>query len=771
MAENKAKFIFEGEDRVSGPAEKVNTSLKKVSKTSKTASASTKQMGSSMANMAKSFAAPIAGAALAGAAIAKVSQVIGKSIELAKIQIQAEAKLTQVLKSTGHAAGYSANQMFTMASGLQKVTTFGDEAIIGAQTLLATFTKVGKETFPKATETILDMSAALGQDLKSSSVQLGKALNDPVAGISALSRVGVAFTDDQKMMIKKFVETNDIASAQKVILDELAVEFGGVAKAMARTDVGKLEQMDNALSDVQEKLGEKLIPAQLWWNELLLDTVVGWGQIGTAFKKLLGIDNTQLTKMERYNSQIDGARDRISIWGDAIEEASKINSEFVYIGDEEPIGIIQAREEMAGFKVELEEAGKSYDKIAGTTLFSSPDDAGGDADKGAAAKARAEKALAAAKARADAIAANEDAAAANLKIWQKEVDGNVKIRQDAATEIEAIDKEIFNLKIQLAELDNQNAEETAARKAEVAAEIANYGKTAAQIEIDTINSTFAEKKALFGEQTSEWIALETERKAQLQEVTDIAEQEKQDRANEVGAYAVDSASKTANLIADDISSRYSKESSDIDKNFDEKKQAVRDGNMSEKQKNKELKKLDDEMLKAKHDVALKQWRMDVAMSIANVGLAIGKTLATMGMPAAIPMIIATAALGTISTAMLLSNKPKMALGGVVPGNSFSGDEVPVSLNSGEIVANRTQQQRILDVMEGRGSVGSTNTGIGSLVVEAPQVTITGTVTSDTLDEIGTMQEEHMENVLEAIYEAQDRGLVDESRINLAPAVA
>ena len=112
---------------------------------------------------------------------------LGTIIELSGRQEKAEAKLNAVLKSTAGVAGLTSKELTNMASSLQEVTTFGDEAIIEAQSLLLTFTKVGEDVFPQATETILNMSEAMGTDLKSSTVQLGKALNDPVKGISALS--------------------------------------------------------------------------------------------------------------------------------------------------------------------------------------------------------------------------------------------------------------------------------------------------------------------------------------------------------------------------------------------------------------------------------------------------------------------------------------------------------------------------------------------------------------------------------------------------------
>lgn len=75
--------------------------------------------------------------------------------------------------------------------------------------MLLTFTNIGGEVFPKATETLLDMATAMSggmtpgaEALTSQAIQLGKALNDPINGITALTRVGVTFTEGQKNMIE-----------------------------------------------------------------------------------------------------------------------------------------------------------------------------------------------------------------------------------------------------------------------------------------------------------------------------------------------------------------------------------------------------------------------------------------------------------------------------------------------------------------------------------------------------------------------------------------
>jgi len=181
-------------------------------------------------------------------------------VELTKQQVLAEAQLNAVLKSTKNVAGLTAKELVNMASALQKQTRFGDEAIMTAQSLMLTFTKVGKDVFPAAIETVMNMSEAMGQDMKQSVIQVGKALNDPIMGVTALRRVGVQLSEEQEQSVRDFMAVNDVASAQKIILGELETQFGGVAKAAGSTMAGSLEQMSNAVGDAQQALGRQLAP-------------------------------------------------------------------------------------------------------------------------------------------------------------------------------------------------------------------------------------------------------------------------------------------------------------------------------------------------------------------------------------------------------------------------------------------------------------------------------------------------------------------------------
>lgn len=186
------------------------------------------------------------GVGVGGGAI--FSKFISSTIEQQKVLAQLDA----VLQSTGGAAGFTARELTDMAAALQKVTAYGDETIINAEGLLLTFTKIGRDVFPEALEVVLDMSTALGQGLKESAVSVGKALQDPVLGVTALRRVGVNFSDSQKDVIKRLVETNRLADAQALILRELQVEFGGSARAARNTLGGAIDGLKNAFGDLFE---------------------------------------------------------------------------------------------------------------------------------------------------------------------------------------------------------------------------------------------------------------------------------------------------------------------------------------------------------------------------------------------------------------------------------------------------------------------------------------------------------------------------------------
>ena len=227
-----------------------------------------KGFGSRVAGATKMVAASVLALGAAGAAAG------GFFLKLFAEQEKAEAKLEAVIKATGGAAGWTADQMKQMAAEMQEVAGIGDEVVISAQAVLATFKEIRGDEFRDAMTAAADMSAVLGTDLQGSVIQLGKALNDPIKGLTALSRSGVSFTEQQKEMIRTMQESGDIVGAQKIILQELEGEFGGAAAAMADTFGGKVKSLWNTLGDLGEQIGAALVPA--------VEKMVGWIQTAAA---------------------------------------------------------------------------------------------------------------------------------------------------------------------------------------------------------------------------------------------------------------------------------------------------------------------------------------------------------------------------------------------------------------------------------------------------------------------------------------------------------
>ncbi len=203
------------------------------------------------------------GALGAGAGIAALGAFSVKAaLEAQKVTAQTDA----FIKSTGGAANVTTKHVQNLSTNLMNLSGIDDELVQGGANLLGTFTKIqnkmgaGNDIFDQATKSATDMSIALDQDVTSSAMQLGKALQDPITGMTALRRVGVAFTEDQQEMVGKWVESNQLLKAQKFILAELNKEFGKSSKLRGQTDLGKMQIAFGQISNAMEKIGNTIIP-------------------------------------------------------------------------------------------------------------------------------------------------------------------------------------------------------------------------------------------------------------------------------------------------------------------------------------------------------------------------------------------------------------------------------------------------------------------------------------------------------------------------------
>jgi hypothetical protein len=275
MSDTTVLIRFTGEDDVTPVVNNITQSVEGISSTAKNAGGGF----NALQTIATGALMKIGEAAvnLAGSALSKVGDFIGGSITEASQWNSAIAQTESVVKSTGMAAGLTATQMGEMANALSASSgksMFSDDAILSAENVLATFTQIKDVNFGSATQAIADISQAMGSDLQSSALQVGKALNDPIAGIGALSRVGVSFSEEQKAMIKSLVETGDVAGAQQIILGELNNEFGGSAAAAMDTFAGKQAALSAKFQDIQQTLGEALLPVLMKFGDFASTTLV-----------------------------------------------------------------------------------------------------------------------------------------------------------------------------------------------------------------------------------------------------------------------------------------------------------------------------------------------------------------------------------------------------------------------------------------------------------------------------------------------------------------
>ena len=199
---------------------------------------------------------------IAGAfAVSSIVSFAKECLGLNKVQAEAEKKLGAVIKATGAAAGLTADEMKKYASQLQDVTKYGDEVTIDAMAIMSTFKSIKGDVFKEAIASAQDMATVLNTDLNAAVMQIGKALESPEIGLTALRRSGVSFSQEQVKQIKQLVAEGKKQEAQLIMLKELQNEFGGAAKAAAGDAYGAATQLSNAWGDLKEVIGAAVTPS------------------------------------------------------------------------------------------------------------------------------------------------------------------------------------------------------------------------------------------------------------------------------------------------------------------------------------------------------------------------------------------------------------------------------------------------------------------------------------------------------------------------------
>lgn len=233
-------------------------------------------------NTALTGGAMTAGISLPLMALAKSS--MDASIESADALGQVKASMA----SMGNAAQRTLPQLQAQAKGLQHISTFDDDEILRkVTTSMLTFDKVSGPIFDRAQLAAVNLSAKFGKDLQSSSIMVGKALQDPLKGLTALTKIGVSFNDQQQAQIKAMVKAGDIAGAQAIIMGELERQTNGAAKAARDAKPG--QDAVESWNDFKETVGAVVVNVLPPLTAALKTVLDGFNTLSPGTQKFLVI--------------------------------------------------------------------------------------------------------------------------------------------------------------------------------------------------------------------------------------------------------------------------------------------------------------------------------------------------------------------------------------------------------------------------------------------------------------------------------------------------
>jgi hypothetical protein len=228
------------------------------------------------------------GAGLTAGVTAPLIAFAGSSVRAFADAEQGAAQTEAALTSMGNASGRSFEQLTAAAQGFQDTLAVdADEVLQKVTANLLTFGNVAEGQFDRAQLAALNLSRRMGGDMQAAALMVGKALNDPIQGLTALRRVGIQFTEQQKEQIKAMTEAGNVAGAQGIMLAELERQFGGAAAAYAATAAGQAEATALAMGDVQETFGQMVAEVGLPFLTMLRDLLKGFLDLDPGMQKVI----------------------------------------------------------------------------------------------------------------------------------------------------------------------------------------------------------------------------------------------------------------------------------------------------------------------------------------------------------------------------------------------------------------------------------------------------------------------------------------------------
>lgn len=221
--------------------------------------------------------------------ISKLNTVIQDLSGAYKVQEQAETKLAQAMKNTMGASEDEIQSIKDLCSAQQSLGVIGDEVQLQGVERLSTYLQTSealKELIPLMNDLTVKQYGmdASGNDAASSAAILGKAMQ---GNVTALKRMGIEFSDAQKVILEYGTEAEKVA----LLIDVVGSKVGGMNAEVAKTDSGKMKQFENRLGDLKEMAGQVTSRIAPLFNGLsqLGNAMLGVSTLVKSFNALLPI--------------------------------------------------------------------------------------------------------------------------------------------------------------------------------------------------------------------------------------------------------------------------------------------------------------------------------------------------------------------------------------------------------------------------------------------------------------------------------------------------
>lgn len=227
--------------------------------------------------------------------VAMITRFSKECVSAANIQTEAETKLTTVMRQRMSASNKAISSVKNYASALQETGVVGDEVQLAGAQQLSTFLKTDdalKKLMPAMNNLAVQQN---GVNVTSESmVNIGNLMGKVMQGqTSALTRVGITFSDAQAQVLKYGNEEQRAAMLSQVITDNV----GNMNKALANTPAGRIQQLKNSFGDMQETLGRGLNNVFSPMLGFLTKIVTKLSQVASGFenltKKIFGDSNSE----------------------------------------------------------------------------------------------------------------------------------------------------------------------------------------------------------------------------------------------------------------------------------------------------------------------------------------------------------------------------------------------------------------------------------------------------------------------------------------------